>query len=105
MPAVKPLRFYSLKTGLVRWRRRVTAGTMAAARLLVSCRSCRRAVALVPDINNAALVVLATRLRCLHRGAAPGEQSTPTALLRRFRFAAAEPRRIDQVPRSAARSG
>src|SRR5690349_3557049 len=64
---------------------------MAAARLLISCRSCRRSVALVPNVNTAALVVLANHLRCLHSDEAPGEQPTPKELLRRFRIAANEP--------------
>jgi hypothetical protein len=65
---------------------------MAAARLVVSCRSCRRAVALVPDIDDAALNVLATHLRCLHPDETPGELRHPRDLLHRFRVAAAEPR-------------
>ena len=76
---------------------------MAAARLLVSCRSCHRTVALVPEVNAAVLVVLATHLRCLHRDDLPGEQTSAKELLRRFRVAAAEPRRARQVLRWAAR--
>ena len=70
---------------------------MAAARLLISCRSCRKTVALVPGVNAAALIVLATHLRCLHRDEAPGEQPTPKQLFRRFRVAAVEPRRFTAV--------
>jgi hypothetical protein len=60
---------------------------MVADRLLLSCRSCRRNVVLVRDVNTAALNVLATHLRCLHRDAAPPEQSSSKELLRRFRVA------------------
>jgi len=65
---------------------------MTADRLLISCRSCRRAVALVRDVDAAALIVLARHLRCLHRNTAPGEEPTPKELLRRFRVATASER-------------
>jgi len=65
---------------------------MAAARVVVSCRSCRRAVALVPDIDDAALNVLAMLLRCVHPDEAPEEPQHPRDLLHRFRVTAAEPR-------------
>src|SRR5207237_9853048 len=65
---------------------------MAAGRLVVSCRSCRRAIALVPDIDDAALNVLATHVRCFHPDEAPGEQGHPRDLLHRFRVTRAEPR-------------
>jgi hypothetical protein len=60
---------------------------MVADRLLISCRSCRRHVVLVRNVNTAALNVLATHLRCLHRDDAPREQSSSKELLRRFRVA------------------
>jgi len=60
-------------------------------------------VALIPRIDDAALVVLETHLRCLHRDEAPGEQPTPRELLRRFRIEAAEPHWVRQVLRRAAR--
>jgi len=78
---------------------------MAAARLVVSCRSCRRDVALIPRIDDAALVVLETHLRCLHRDEAPGEQPSPRELLRRFRVEPTEPRWVRKILRRAARLG
>ena len=66
-------------------RRRI----VAAVRLIVSCRSCRRAVALVSDIDDATLNVLATHLRCLHRDEEPGK--LPKEVMHQFRVIAAEP--------------
>ena len=60
---------------------------MTADRLLISCRSCRRGIAFVRDVDAAALIILATHLRCLHRDTALHEQPTTKELLRRFRIA------------------
>jgi hypothetical protein len=60
---------------------------MVADRLLISCRSCRRNVVLARNVNTAALNVLATHLRCLHRDDAPRERASSKELLRRFRVA------------------
>ena len=67
---------------------------MAVGRLLVSCRSCLRAVALVPRIDSAALVPLEQHLRQLHHEEVLIEQPTAKETLRHFRIAAIEPRPV-----------
>jgi len=61
---------------------------VAAARLLVSCRSCRRSVALVPRLDDAALGVLVNHLRCLHRDGEPGK--LPKEVMQHFKVIPAE---------------
>ncbi len=60
--------------------------SMAGTRRLISCRHCHRPIALVHDVGETALTVMATHLRGLHPQEEVGEHPGPEAILPHFRI-------------------
>jgi len=64
---------------------------MSGTRLRISCRHCRRPVALVHDLRLSTLTVMATHLRRFHPQEQLGDDPTRDAILSHFAITPVDP--------------